>query len=322
MSGSKTRRCLVVAIALEAALLLSGCATSVPRVAPVADGAPDPKLVAEPKAASIISEPKVASGASVANRSTWKTGQTFSRAHWRQFPEPRQGEIVEALSLYGTYYHTRKFEYVADGVPILDLSGKPLGPKLSVDDFCKAADAGAFRAPQSAGRGLASYTIAGAPTVGGSQADCSPVFKTNLDLFEQGKTEENWPSIVAALGRTRFRETMASYGNGNGTHRLVPWRTVATYNAQIAQGTILYIPQMRGAKVTLPSGQTATHDGYFFAADAGSGIKSNHIDFFTGTIAPNPLMLVGLHGSDGRFKAYVVRNEQIAGHFRDLHQMD
>jgi 3D (Asp-Asp-Asp) domain-containing protein len=307
MSGSKTRRCLIVAIVIEAALLLSGCATSVPQIAPVAGGAPDPGIVSGPK---------------VASTSTWETGETFSRAHWRRFPEPQQNEIVEALSLYGTYYHTRMFDYVADGIPILDLSGNPLGPKLSVDDFCKAADAGAFRAPQSAGRSLASYTIAGAPSVADSQANCSPVFKTNLDLFEQGKTAENWPSIVAALERTRFRATMASYGNGKGTHRLVPWRTVATYNSQIAQGTILYIPRMRGARVTLPSGQTATHDGYFFAADAGSGIKSDHIDFFTGTIAPKPFLLPRIHGSDGRFAAYVIRNDEIAGHFKVLHQMD
>jgi 3D (Asp-Asp-Asp) domain-containing protein len=315
MSVSKTRRCIVLAIAIEAALLLSGCATSVPKIAPVADRASDPAIVPEPP--KVVPKPKVAS-----DTGTWKTGQTFSRAHWRQFPEPRQGEIVEALSLYGTYYHTRMFDYVADGVPILDLSGNPLGPKLSVDDFCKAADAGAFRAPQSTGRSLASYTIAGAPKVAAPQADCSPVYKTNLDLFEQGKTTENWPSIVAALERSRFRETMASYGNGNGAHRLVPWRTVATFNPQIAQGTILFIPQMRGAKVTLPSGQTATHDGYFFAADAGSAIKSDHIDFFTGTVAPKPLQLEGIHRSDGRFAAYVIRNDKIAGHFRELHQMD
>jgi 3D (Asp-Asp-Asp) domain-containing protein len=324
MSGSETRRSLIVAITLEAALLLSGCATSTPRIAPVTDGAPEANIVSKPEAASSPSRssPSTASNTSASRRSTWETGQTFSRAHWKQFPEPRQSEIVEAFSLYGTYYHTRMFDYVADGIPILDLSGKPLGPKLSVNDFCKAADAGAFRAPQSAGRGLAAYTIAGAPSVADSQADCSPVYKTNLDLYEQGKTQENWPSIVAALERTRFRTTMASYGNGKGTHRLVPWRTVATYNSQIPQGTILYIPRMRGAKVTLPSGQTATHDGYFFAADAGSGIKSDHIDFFAGTVAPKPLMLPAIHEKDGRFTAYVIRNDEIAGHFRELHQMD
>jgi 3D (Asp-Asp-Asp) domain-containing protein len=318
MSDSKTRPCHVLAIALEAALLLSGCATSAPQNAPVAGGVPDAPTVSEPKAAANTSAPNK----SAPNKSTWKPGQTFSLAHWRQFPEPQQGEIVETLSLHGTYYHTRKFDYVSDGVPILDLTGQPLGPRLSVSDFCRAADAGAFRAPRSVGSGLKSYTIAGAPPAADSQANCSPVFKTNLDLYEQGKTEENWPSIVAALERTRFRTTMASYGNGNGTHRLVPWRTVATYNSQIAQGTILYVPRMRGAEVTLPSGQTATHDGYFFAADAGSGIKSGHIDFFTGSMAPKALLLPGIHGTDGRFTAYVIRNDEIAGHFRDLHQMD
>ena len=308
MWRSKAQFCFSFAIVVEAALLLSGCASPTPKIAPVATEVPEAKTVAEPKIASVST--------------IWKTGQTFSRVHWKQFPEPQQSEIVGALPLSGTYYRTPKYSYVPDGIPILDLAGKPLGPKLSVTDFCRAADAGAFRAPRSGGSHLASYTIAGASSVGDSQANCSPVFKTNLDLFEQGKTVENWPSIVAALERTRFRTTMASYGNGKGTHRLVPWRTVATYNAQIAQGTILYVPEMRGAEVTLPSGQTTTHDGYFFAADAGSGIKSDHIDFFAGTVAPKPLLLSRIHGKDGRFTAYVIHNDKIAGHFRDLHQMN
>ena len=318
MCGSEALRYVIFAVAIEAALLLSGCATSVPNTTSTVSDAPDAKIVSEPRVASNAGT----ANASPSSSSIWKTGQTVSRAHWRRFPEPQQSEIAAVLPLFGTYYHTAMYDYVSDGVPIVDLSGNPLGPKLSVNDFCKAADAGAFRAPRSAGSSLASYTIAGAPSVAAPQADCSPVFKTNLDLFEQGKTQENWPSIVAALERTRFRATMASYGNGKGTHRLVPWRTVATYNSQIPQGTILYIPRMRGAKVTLPSGQIATHDGYFFAADAGSGIKSDHIDFFAGTVAPKPLFLPGIHDEDGRFTAYVIRNDEIAEHFRDLHQMD
>jgi 3D (Asp-Asp-Asp) domain-containing protein len=308
MSRSKARLWFSCTFAIEAALLLSGCATSSPQTAPVASEAPDPKLVAEPRVAS--------------DATIWKPGQTFSRVHWKRFPEPQQSEIVGVLPLFGTYYQTPRYGYAPDGIPILDLSGKPLGPKLSVNDFCRAADAGAFRAPQSAGSQLASYTIAGAPVIATAQTSCSAVFKANIELFEQGKTAENWPSIVAALERTRFRTTMASYGNSKGTHRLVPWRTVATYNAQIAQGTILYVPGMRGAEVTLPSGQTTTHDGYFFAADAGSGIKSDHIDFFAGTVAPKPFLLSRIHGKDGRFTAYVIQNDNIAGHFRDLHQMN
>lgn len=309
MSGFKARPCFMVMIVVEVALLLSGCATSPSKVAL------EPRLASEP-AVVPATEPKIASDVRI-----WKAGQTFSRTYWKQFPEPQQGQIVSTLPLFGTYYRTPTLGYVSDGIPVLDISGAPLGPRLSVNDFCKAADAGAFRAPRSAQRSLASYTIAGAPLIADSQADCSPVFKTNLDLFEQGKTTENWPSIVAALGRTRFRSTMALYGNGKGSHRLVPWRTVATHNAQIAQGTILYIPQMRGANVTLPSGQTAIHDGYFFAADSGSGIKSDHIDFFTGTVGPKPLVLPGIDGRNSRFTAYVIRNDQIAGHFRELHQM-
>src|SRR3954471_5718970 len=185
MSRFKARLYLSSAVVLEAALLLSGCATSVPRIEPVAtESAPDPKTVAEPHPAS--------------NNGVGKTAQILPRADWRRFPEPQQSEIAEVMPMFGTYYRTAKYAYVPDGIPILDLSGKPLGPKLSVNDFCRAADAGAFRAPRSGGSGLGSYTIAGAPSVATSQANCSPVFKTNIELFEQGKTAENWPSIVAA----------------------------------------------------------------------------------------------------------------------------
>src|SRR5262245_16279718 len=273
-----------------AALFLSGCCTSVVRLAP--------------------------------ELSRWKANQAFSRLYWRSFPAPQESELVDAIPLFGTYYYTPTHGYFPGGVPIVDLSGEQLGPRLSLKAFCNAADEGAFRARPAAGTAFQSYTIAGSLPASEAQTDCSAVFRSKLNLYVQGNTEENWPAIVKAFERTRYRQTTAPYGNGKGEHWLVPWRTVATYNPQITQGTVLYIPHVRGTRVTLPSGQTVAHDGYFFAADSGSGIKSGHIDFFTGLITPKPNLLPAIDGREKQFAAYVVRNEGIAAHLKGLHRMD
>src|SRR5437868_3982636 len=118
MPRSKARCWTIFAIAVEAALLLSGCATSVPRTASVAGGEPDadrasgpmvenrPSVAPEPKSAAApktVAEPKAAS-----TTRRWKAGQTFSRAHWKRFREPEQSEIAEVLPLFGTYYRTSR----------------------------------------------------------------------------------------------------------------------------------------------------------------------------------------------------------------------
>ena len=268
----------------------------------------------------------VGCGTSVVNvapeRSAWNASEAFSRAYWRSFAAPKPNELADSISLFGTYYYTPTHGYLAGGVPILDLAGRRLGPRLSVADFCNAADEGAFRAQPSVGKSYRSYTIDGALPASDAQTDCSGVFKSKLSLYTQGEASEHWPVIVAAFERSRYRQTTAPYGNGKGEHWLVPWRTVATYNPQITQGTVLYIPHLRGAKVKLPTGQTVRHDGYFFAADSGGGIKSGHIDFFTGLITPRPSLLPGVDGSDQQFAAYVIQNPELTAHFKGLHRMD
>src|SRR4051794_22877963 len=109
MWRSKAQLCFGFAIVVEAALLLSGCATSPPPTTSVATETADPGSAARPK---IVAEPKVAS-----DTTRWKTGQTFSRAHWKRFPEPQQSEIMGVLPLFGTYYQTPKYSYVPDGIP-------------------------------------------------------------------------------------------------------------------------------------------------------------------------------------------------------------
>jgi hypothetical protein len=108
MWRSKAQLYFSFAIVFEAALLLSGCATSTPKVASVAGEVPETK---------IVSEPKIAADATI-----WKTGQTFSRLNWKRFPEPQQSEIVGVLPLFGTYYQTPRYGYAPDGIPICPAS--------------------------------------------------------------------------------------------------------------------------------------------------------------------------------------------------------
>ena len=258
-----------------------------------------------------------------AERSNWEEDQNFSRRHWKRFSPPQEVDKVQRLALFGTYYYTPSHRYVPDGVTILDLDGRSLGPKLASKDFCNAADEGAFRAPSSLGASrYASYTYAGAPALSHAQVRCAGFFQTKLNQFSRGEVAENWPNIVAGFERSRFRRSIAPYGNGGSTRWLVPWRTIATFNSQIPPGSVLYIPQVRGAKVALPSGHVVVHDGYFFAADSGGGIKTDHIDFFTGLIAPKPFLLPGIDGRSNRFDAYVVINDRVAAHFKGLHRME
>ena len=42
----------------------------------------------------------------------------------------------------------------------------------------------------------------------------------------------------------------------------------------------------------MPNGTEATHDGYFYAGDAGSAIHGNHVDFFTGPVKQSPFSFV------------------------------
>jgi 3D (Asp-Asp-Asp) domain-containing protein len=203
------------------------------------------------------------------------------------------------------------------------LDGSLLGPRVTPKSFCDLANEGAFRAPASARAKPSTYTFAGNVRFGEAATDCKPFFRSKLQAFAEGKATENWPDIVNAFERSRFRKSNTPYGNGGYRYWLVPWRTVATYNLQFRPGTLLYIPHLRAAKVTLPSGETVQHDGYFLAADAGSGIKTDHLDFFTGGIEPKGRQLLrGVGGEKNAFTAYVVSHPQIIGALKGLHRMN
>jgi hypothetical protein len=255
--------------------------------------------------------------------SNWAEAQTFSSKHWKNIVRPRPAEIVQSLTLYGTYYYTPTHSYSSSGILIKDAAGKHLGPRLAQNDFCNAGVEGAFRSTLSMNGRPQTYKIAKVPSDAPSETDCKGVFANVLHEHKQGKRTENWPAIVAAFERSRYRATDAPYGNGGGNRWLIPWRSIATYNLQITPGTVIYISQVDGLNVTLPSGETVQHDGYFFAADSGSGIKENKIDFFSGFLSPTnrPPFLTGIDGDKNPFVAQVVNRVDAAAYFKGLHRM-
>jgi 3D (Asp-Asp-Asp) domain-containing protein len=255
--------------------------------------------------------------------SNWTEGQAFSSKHWKNLARPTPEEIVHSLTLYGTYYFTPTLPYSSSGIAIKDVAGKLLGPKLSQNEFCNAGIEGAFNSMSPANGRPQTYNIARGPIDAPTETDCKGAFANVLREHKLGKRPENWPAIITATERSRYRATDAPYGNGGSNRWLIPWRSIATYNRQISPGTIIYIPQIEGLVVTLPSGETVQHDGYFFSADSGTAIKENHIDFFTGLLSPinRSLLLIGIDGDKNPFVANVVNRDDATAYLKGLHRM-
>ncbi|WP_421655194.1 3D domain-containing protein [Leptothermofonsia sp. ETS-13] len=208
------------------------------------------------------------------------------------------------LTLWATFYYVHQAQSIPYGLPLLDPTGNPLGPSLSRWDWCHAALQGTVLIHEGRGRST-TYNFAGrSPT---PQVDCSPFFSSL-----------SWEAI-AKVNRVRFQVATAPYGYGTAGFNLVPYRTVAVDRTQIPLGSVLYIPQARGTTVTLPSGQRAIHDGYFFAADTGSAIHGNHIDVFIGTAERNPFSFITSR-SNGIFQAFFIQDTDIAQALQAMHQ--
>src|SRR5450755_3855401 len=71
-------------------------------------------------------------------------GQTFSSNQWMNIARPRAEEIVQSLTLYGTYYFIPTYPYLSSGIPVKDADGNLLGPRLAQNGFCRAGVEGSF----------------------------------------------------------------------------------------------------------------------------------------------------------------------------------
>jgi 3D (Asp-Asp-Asp) domain-containing protein len=202
------------------------------------------------------------------------------------------------LQLWATYYSVPRVRAARKGEALLAMNGKRLGPKLKKRDFCDAAMEGSVQVVDRKGR-VRMYDYAG---VGDElQVDCTPFYKKH-----------------PAIGRSRFVLSKETYGSA-ARGRAVPFRTIAVDPRRIPPRSVVFIPAARGTVIQLPNGETAIHDGYFYAADVGGGIRGGHIDVFLGPRGKNPFPFVK-STKRGRFEAYIVDDPAVEAALADGHQ--
>lgn len=218
--------------------------------------------------------------------------------------EPPKLERARKISLWATYYYVHEASYSADGVPLNDAKGNPTGAKLASCDWCDAAVEGTVRTIDKDGK-----------TVTLNYATVSPV--------QQNDCNETCPKYknfaIKKVGYTLWAPAIGEFGDGVSGYQLVPFRTIAVDRTLIPIGTLVFIPQAVGVEVMLPNGKTAKHDGYFFAADVGGGIKGNHIDVFFGLKTKNPFPFVQSK-PEPAFDAYLIKGSSVERELAELHK--
>ena len=203
------------------------------------------------------------------------------------------------LALWATYYYIPRVTPIQTGHPLRDMQGQPLGPRLSLRDWCEAAMQGTVSVVSPPGPDRV-FNYAGVTRT--REVDCKPIYPKH-----------------PAISRTRFTRAVGPYGDGVRRMILLPFRSIAVDRRLIPYGSVIYIPAARGIALTLPDGRQAQHDGYFFAADRGGAIKGNHIDVFIGSATRNPFAFVRSRRRP-TFDAYVVAQHAARQRLSAAHQ--
>jgi 3D (Asp-Asp-Asp) domain-containing protein len=232
----------------------------------------------------------------------------FSNAVWAgtpktidkfNFEEAAILELGEPLLLWATNYHLPQYLDGTGDVPLRDVDGKELGPKLSLREWCKSALEGSIRIVFTDNR-VRTYNYHLSNDL--FPNDCSAYYPFNL-------------------GKSKFKLANGPFGDGVRNFALKPFRTIATDPTVIPIGTILYIPEARGAVIAFSKNETILHDGYFFAGDMGGAIKANHIDVFIGTQSDSSFFPWITHNSSTPFKAFIVKDPQIIQQLTQIHKL-
>lgn len=214
------------------------------------------------------------------------------------FHEPSANDISKKIILWGTYYYLPRIDDGSGDYSLRDMKSMELGPRLGLKDWCNSAMEGSVQIKDKKGI-VKTFNYAGVTT--DNVVDCKKIFKIDVS-------------------KTKFREARGVYGDGLDDYILAPYRTLATDGTKIPPGTVLYIPQARGAKITLENKRVIIHDGYFFAGDKGGAIKDNHIDVFIGTHQSAPFFPWIKSKQQKTFEAYVISDKQIISELNNLHQ--
>lgn len=215
------------------------------------------------------------------------------------FHEPSSNDLDAKVNLWATYYYLPQIKDGAGTFNLRDMQSIELGPSLSLHEWCDSAMEGSVRII-SLKNETKTYNFAGVTKE--NPVDCSSIFRFDVS-------------------KTKFREARGSYGDGLDNFILAPYRTLATDTTKISPGTVLYIPQARGAKIELESGRVIIHDGYFFAGDKGGAIKGNHVDVFIGTHKTAPFFPWIKSASSKTFEAYIVNDKKIISELNELHTL-
>ncbi|MBX3300514.1 MAG: hypothetical protein KF736_13765 [Acidobacteria bacterium] len=234
--------------------------------------------------------------------SVYGYGQSLDANGFGYKPPPLLPE--QKLTLWSTYYYVHEAKYDESGISLNDKNGDPTGVRLASCDWCDAAVEGTVRTFDKNGKAITlNYAKAGTELQCDCQASC-PKYAS------YGNKK---------IGYTLWAPARGEYGDGVSGYKLVPYRTIAVDRTFIPIGTLIYIPAAVGVIVTLPSGDKARHDGYFFAADVGGDIKSNHIDTFFGLKAKNPFDHI-TSVAEGTFDAYIVKGSSVETELKLLHR--
>lgn len=213
------------------------------------------------------------------------------------FEKPAASDLSKSTTLWATYYYLPQLKDGSGTYALRDMKSNELGPRVTLREWCDSAMEGSVRIMLKNGDAK-TYNYAGVSV--DHKVDCSSIFRIDVS-------------------KTKFREATGPYGDGVEDYILAPYRTIATDNTIIIPGTVLYIPEARGAKITLSSGRVITHDGYFFAGDKGGAIKGNHIDVYIGTHKTASFFPWIKSNETKTFTAYIVSNSKIIEALNDLH---
>lgn len=227
----------------------------------------------------------------------------------KRFALPEPADLSHRIVLWATNYNVHVGADRSDGIPLLDKAARPLGPRLSKQDWCTAAMEGTIFIKRMDGP-TETYNVS--TFARQQQVDCADVYPA----FAKRN-----PQAAGRLGKTLFDLTQAPFGLGAQNMQLIPFRTLAVDPQVIPLRSVVYIPAARGQVVTLPSGERITHDGYFFAADTGGDIKQNHIDVFRGIFPANPFPNFIKSKPDKTFEAFILSDATLTQSFKRLHTL-
>lgn len=207
------------------------------------------------------------------------------------FKAPSDDQLKNPIELWATYYYIPVYLDGTGDFALRDLDGNDLGPHLSLKNWCSSAMEGSVKIIFNDGRSSV-YNYSG-----------------NSDKFPVN-CQTSFPNDVS---KTKFKLSKSSYGEGTQSFDLIPYRTIAVDPDFIPTGSVVYIPEARGAQINIPNGQTIIHDGYFFAADRGGAIKKNHIDVFIGTDKYADYFSWISSKSEQTFQGHIIKDPLITG---------